>query len=788
MWYIVQEILMCLGLAALIGGVVGWLLKQFLGSSQLVDMESSWRMRYDEVNGQIGGLKSSLTAEQGKFATAAQNILGLEGKLKDATASIGTLETDLLSWKDRVPKLDAELAAKAGALTIALADYAKCQETSAALSADLKARDAGIVGLRDEIEKLKRDLVVRAESEKTLSARVGELQPLVPKLRDAEVRLTALSAEKDGEISKHLAQIALLAPLAAQVADLSGKLKSWESRYNDLMKERDVEAAKLGARIKELEPYPGQLADREAKLRDGESRYKTVVESKDAEIAKLIARIKELEVFPAQVSDREARLKAKDEYVAKLEARIRELEGVHAEAAKKYTAQISEWEGKYTSSLRANDDEIGKLSVRMQELAPLAGQVQDWEGRFHTAVKSKDDEIGRLNARIKELEVLRAQLAERDSSLKDWEGRYALVIKEWEGKYAAGLKAKDDELGGLHARIKDGESRYHLTLQEWEAKFATGLKAKEDELVTLRAKTKEWETKYSTGLKTKDDEIGKLTIAVKELEPMKAQLTDRDRIIRDWDTRYNSTVKDWEGRYNKTVTAKDADIAKYKAKIQDCEPLPGQIKERDRIIKEWDARYASMAKGKDAEIAKWTARFAEYEPLPALVKERDKTIKEWDVRYSTEIRTRDGEIAKLHTRVTQLEPLTAQVRESDGRLKEQDGQIASLRQSLTRYEGDLNACGQKVAELEEKLKKPVKPEIPMDRKDNLVDVYGVGPVLAKELNSHGVYLFQQIAEWTEADIDKFGSLLPHQFNDRIRREDWIGSSKTEHFKKYGEKL
>ena len=112
MWYIAQEILMCLGLAALIGGIVGYLLRHLFGSSQLGDLEASWRTRYDEVNGQLDGLKTSLTGEQGKYTAASQNVLSLDGKLKEAHGTIGTLETDLLSWKDRVPKLDAELAAK----------------------------------------------------------------------------------------------------------------------------------------------------------------------------------------------------------------------------------------------------------------------------------------------------------------------------------------------------------------------------------------------------------------------------------------------------------------------------------------------------------------------------------------------------------------------------------------------------------------------------------------------------------------------------------------------------
>jgi len=302
----------------------------------------------------------------------------------------------------------------------------------------------------------------------------------------------------------------------------------------------------------------------------------------------------------------------------------------------------------------------------------------------------------------------------------------------------------------------------------------------------LRASLTQWERKYTADLQAKDAELAQLGVRVKELELLPGQLTDRDRIIRDWDARYAAFVKD----HDRAVAKKDEELGKLRAKMQDYAPLPSQVKERDRIIKEWDARYAAAVKSKDGEIAKLSAKLKELEPLPALLKERDRAIADWDVRYSSSVKTKDGEIAKLHTRISKLEPLDAQVREWEAKyaisLKAKEEELAALRGRLSQYEGDLAACSQTVAALEEKLKKPAAP--PKDRKDDLVKVYGIGPVLSRQLNEKGVYLFQQIAEWTEADIDHFGSVLTHQFNDRIRRENWVASAKEEHFKKYGEKI
>lgn len=71
--------------------------------------------------------------------------------------------------------------------------------------------------------------------------------------------------------------------------------------------------------------------------------------------------------------------------------------------------------------------------------------------------------------------------------------------------------------------------------------------------------------------------------------------------------------------------------------------------------------------------------------------------------------------------------------------------------------------------------------------DNLEDIYGVGPVLAKMLNDMGIYYFRQVAAWTDEDVEYVDSRLD-SFKGRIVREDWVGSAKEEHFKKYGERI
>ena len=60
--------------------------------------------------------------------------------------------------------------------------------------------------------------------------------------------------------------------------------------------------------------------------------------------------------------------------------------------------------------------------------------------------------------------------------------------------------------------------------------------------------------------------------------------------------------------------------------------------------------------------------------------------------------------------------------------------------------------------------------------DKLTLIKGIGPVNEKKLHEHGIFHFDQIAAWTEADVKAAEAYL--EFDGRIAREDWIGQAKA----------
>jgi predicted flap endonuclease-1-like 5' DNA nuclease len=140
----------------------------------------------------------------------------------------------------------------------------------------------------------------------------------------------------------------------------------------------------------------------------------------------------------------------------------------------------------------------------------------------------------------------------------------------------------------------------------------------------------------------------------------------------------------------------------------------------------------------------------------------------------------------------------AQLRANGGAVPD-DTQLQSLRERITQLQAELADCSVARAQLQAKLLSSTQPPAPYNGEpprqfiempaaiDDLKHIYGVGPRLEKTLQKLGIYLFKQVAQWNEADIDFFDAKL-EKFHGRIRREGWVRSAVEEHYKKYGEWL
>lgn len=71
-----------------------------------------------------------------------------------------------------------------------------------------------------------------------------------------------------------------------------------------------------------------------------------------------------------------------------------------------------------------------------------------------------------------------------------------------------------------------------------------------------------------------------------------------------------------------------------------------------------------------------------------------------------------------------------------------------------------------------------------EKVDNLKEIKGVGVVMEGVLNDKGVYLFHQIANFSDADIAWVNEAI-EAFPGRIVRDNWVGQAKGLYRSKYG---
>ncbi len=143
----------------------------------------------------------------------------------------------------------------------------------------------------------------------------------------------------------------------------------------------------------------------------------------------------------------------------------------------------------------------------------------------------------------------------------------------------------------------------------------------------------------------------------------------------------------------------------------------------------------------------------------------------------------------------QLRSWTPEKRREIKRLREELASLQSHQQPIRTFEERVDVPVEKPAETIVYRDKPGRAKtvetktlkgVGKDARrspDDLKKIFGVGPVLERFLNDHGVFWFEQVARWSQADIDKFEGQL-RNFSGRITRENWVRSATEEHYKKY----
>jgi len=398
--------------------------------------------------------------------------------------------------------------------------------------------------------------------------------------------------------------------------------------------------------------------------------------------------------------------------------------------------------------------ELTAIHIGLLALALVVGVALGWIFRGERSAKEKIA----INAGWQD--QLESQQAEQDRLAEQNKG-----LMEQISQYQASHKDSINRAKELSDSLKESfqrrdEMKTHLN--DFRKKLAHTI-AQRDELKDA-VENREIQNKSSTGeLKEKDDKIFRLS-----------------RELTSWQNRVPPLVEKFQER-DKQARELEEELVKARARIDSFEEM---AKSNQTRIEPIDA--GTLPDGLDAsnephsdtsthavsvlqdQIDDGAALEEEGEAAENLTVSDDELLAA-DKFVDEEDRTADEPDAEVEDVPDSIETFTALADEllaADSFAGDKDRTAAEPDPDTQKIEVDLLTGERKSG----------------DGKDDLKQIKGVGPAIEKTLNDLGIFLFNQLAEISEQEIDRVAQRLKG-FRSRIYREDWIGQARDLHYQK-----
>ena len=464
-----------------------------------------------------------------------------------------------------------------------------------------------------------------------------------------------------------------------------------DSRLRDL--ERQLEETKgelyvhhdaLSSLKAEHEKCVEQIKARDAKIAELESRVESLANEKFAIESGLDAANSRAEAVKSETDSLRAKLADAESEADSLHSKLAEAEAELAKPAKPDPAAIAEIESLRKTVLSQNED-VSKLLNRVKELAPLKLQITD------------------RDLRLKKLEdKLQAESAKADKKLKSKDDEIARLTAELRG--ASETKdLKEDELAVFSDRVAELESSVAeqsalvSQLRESKAELEFALGEKDSLLADLQSQLEavSAEAAQDSSLRDKDAAISLLQLRVKELEPLAAQIAERDLMLRRT-----------EDALSELVNRTESEVARLQQRVSELETVAGSTEPKEASfdeskLREFQIRQQELEAAladKEAEIVRLKSlAVSSPDDARARVEAAEAKAQELKAEFNAELSSREEENARLQARIAELEPLHAQLFARDARLSELE---ARLQSAISEKESEAKHLNARIAELE----------------------------------------------------------------------------------------
>ncbi len=528
--------------------------------------------------------KEGLQAEQAKILAQAKQEDEDLRRLRAEKETFERRQAEAEKGRTEGEKKAGELQAQIKKLTEEKAGYEKrVGEYEAAIQGLTKAKE-GYEGLKAENGKLAAAIKANEEQMRSLQRDRDDLQKQVKATTDTTRAMADLqgklqeSEKRQGQLEREKAEIEVQARKAmADRGDLEAKLKEKEGLAALLEKVRaekeglQAEQAKILAQAKQEDEDLRRLrAEKETfERRQAEAeKGRTEGEKKAGELQAQIKKLTEEKAgYEKRVGEYEAAIqgltKAKEGY-----------EGLKAE------------NGKLAAAIKANEEQTQRLQRDRDDLQKQVKATSDDKARAEALLKERDNLVSVIGRLREETDTLRNESLARASAAE--QASVALQKLRAERESLLGqLREKenrDQEIGGLQARLKDAERLRAETetqarkaiadradlekqLQEKDAALAS--------LETLRRKLAEAEARAR--------EADALRAKLQENERQKTDMENRTRKALDEQAVLEGTLREKESVIS-ALEAKKAEFEKQRDGSRDAAEAYRKLDESNRLM------------------------------------------------------------------------------------------------------------------------------------------------------------------------------------------------------------
>lgn len=237
----------------------------------------------------------------------------------------------------------------------------------------------------------------------------------------------------------------------------------------------------------------------------------------------------------------------------------------------------------------------------------------------------------------------------------------------------------------------------------------------------------------------------------------------------------------------------EAQTEKLQTRVEQLSAVEATLEKREATVARLESELVQLRDEKEVEIGSLREHIGTLEPLQGQL---DKSQAERN-RLQGELKA-------------QTDMMKAELQQREGQVERLQQELAGLSEQLDASRAEVERCSRELSTLRATgeneqfvlQNQPAEPETraqgfkgipagqPFERpaaKDDLKEIWGVGPVLEKRLNRLGITTFAQIGRFTAADIERVSGALD-VFPGRIVRDGWIEGASKAYQKKYGRKL